>query len=108
MENLYADKSKENKFRTYSDESLSSIVELSPNQILLGCSNAIKLLDKQTGEIKDILSDYVVQDIQVLDDVIWVCTSGKGLLEFHYKEGFIKAYTTREGLPSNFLNSIIY
>ena len=101
-------KSKENKFRTYSDESLSSISELSSNQILLGCSEGIKLLDKHTGEIKDILSDYVVQDIQVLDDVIWVCTSGKGLLEFHYKEGFIKAYTTREGLPSNFLNSIIY
>lgn len=101
-------KSKEDKFRTYSDASLSSFAELSPNQILLGCSSAIKLLDKQTGEIKNFLSDYVVQDILVVDDVIWVCTSGKGLLEFHYKEGFIKAYTTREGLPSNFLNSIIY
>jgi signal transduction histidine kinase/DNA-binding response OmpR family regulator/ligand-binding sensor domain-containing protein len=101
-------KSKENKFRTYSDESLSSIGELSPNQILLGCSNGIKLLDKQTGEIKDFLSDYVVQDMQVVGDVIWVCTSGKGLLEFHYKDRTIKAYTTGEGLPSNFLNSIIY
>lgn len=100
--------SKQNKFRTYSDESLSSIGELSPNQILLGCSNGIKLLNKQTGEIKSFLADYVVQDIQVVGDIIWVCTSGKGLLEFHYKNGTIKAYTTIEGLPSNFLNSIIY
>ena len=100
--------SKEDKFRTYSDESLSSFAELSPNQILLGCSNAIKLLNKQTGEVKDFLSDYVVQDIQVVGDVVWACTSGEGLLEFHYKDGTLKAYTTREGLPSNFLNSIIY
>lgn len=100
--------SKDEKFRIYSDESISSISELSPNEILLGCSNAIKLLDKQTGKIKDFLSDYVVQDMQVVGDVIWVCTSGKGLLEFHYKDGVIKAYTTREGLPSNFLNSITY
>ena len=99
--------SKEDKFRTYSDESLSSFAELSPNQVLLGCSNAIKLLNKQTGEIKNFLSGYVVQDIQVLGDVVWVCTSGEGLLEFNYKDGTLKAYTTHEGLPSNFLNSII-
>ncbi len=99
--------SKEDKFRTYTDESLSSFAELSPNQILLGCSNAIKLLNKETGEIKNFLSGYVVQDIQVLGDVIWVCTSGEGLLEFNYKNGTKKAYTTQEGLPSNFLNSII-
>jgi len=100
--------SKENKFKTYTELPISSISELSPNQILLGCSDAIKLLNKQTGEIKNFLSGYVVQDIQVLGDVVWVCTSGEGLLEYRYKDGSVKAYTTREGLPSNFLNSIIY
>jgi signal transduction histidine kinase/CheY-like chemotaxis protein/ligand-binding sensor domain-containing protein len=100
--------SKEDKFRTYTELPISSFAELAPNQILLGCSNAIKLLNKQTGEIKNFLSGYVVQDIQVLGDVVWVCTSGEGLLEYNYKDGTIKTYTTREGLPSNFLNSIIY
>jgi len=100
--------SKEDKFKTYPELPISSITELSPNQILLGCSDAIKLLNKQTGEIKNFLPDYVVQDVQVLGDVVWACTSGEGLLEYHYKDGLIKAYTTRDGLPSNFLNSIIY
>ena len=100
--------SKEDKFRTYSDESLSSFDELSPNQIIMGCSYGIKLLNKQTGDIKNLLSGYVIQDVQVLGDVVWACTSGEGLLEYHYKDGTIKTYTTHDGLPSNFLNSIIY
>jgi len=99
---------KENKFRTYSELSISSFGELSPNQILLGSSNAIKLLNKQTGEIKNFLSGYVVQDFKIIGDVVWVCTSGEGLLGFNTKDGSVKTYTTREGLPSNFLNSIIY
>ena len=100
--------SKENKFKTYTELPISSIAELSPNQILLGCSDAIKLLNKQTGEIKSFLSDYVVQDIFVLGDVVWAATSGEGLLEYNYKAETIKKYSTHEGLPSNFLNSIIY
>lgn len=100
--------SKENKFKTYTELPISSFAELSPNQILLGYSNAIKLLNKQTGDIKSFLSGYVVQDIFVLGDIVWVATSGEGLLEYNYKVGNIKTYTTHEGLPSNFLNSIIY
>lgn len=100
--------SKENKFRTYAELPISSFAELSPNQILLGCSNAIKLLNKQTGDIKSFLSGYVVQDILVLGDIVWVATSGEGLLEYDYNDGIINTYTTHEGLPSNFLNSIIY
>ncbi len=100
--------SKENKFKTYAELPISSIAELSPNQILLGCSDAIKLLNKQTGEIKSFLSDYVVQDIFVLGDIVWAATSGEGLLEYNHKAGTIKKYSTHEGLPSNFLNSIIY
>ena len=100
---------KENKFKTYIEIPISSFAELSPNQILIGCSNTIKLLNKQTGEIKNFLSGYVVQDILVLGDVVWVCTSGEGLLEYNYKDGTIKKYTTQTaGLPSNFINSIIY
>jgi signal transduction histidine kinase/DNA-binding response OmpR family regulator len=37
-----------------------------------------------------------------------VATSGEGLVEYHYKDGTIKKYTTQAGLPSNFINSIIF
>ncbi len=100
--------SKEKKFKTYTEQSISSFAELSHNQILLGCSNRILLLNKQTGDITRFLADYVVQDILVLGDIVWVATSGEGLVEFNYKDGTIKKYTIQEGLPSNFLNSIIY
>ncbi len=100
--------SKENKFKTYTELPISSFAELSPNQILIGCSNTLKLLNKQTGNITDFLSGYVVQDIQVLGDVVWLATSGEGLVEYHYKDETIKEYTNLVGLPSNFINSITY
>jgi len=100
--------SKEDKFRIYNELQVSSFAELSPNQILIGCNNSIKLLNKQTGEIHPFLPNFVVQDILVVNHIVWVCTSGEGLLEYNYKDGTIKKYTTKEGLPSNFLNSIAF
>jgi len=100
--------SQEDKFKIYTEEPISSFAELSPNQILLGCSNRILLLNKQTGDIKNFLLDYVVQDILVSGDIVWVATSGEGLVEYNYKNGTIKKYTTQEGLPSNFINSITF
>jgi signal transduction histidine kinase/DNA-binding response OmpR family regulator/ligand-binding sensor domain-containing protein len=96
------------KFKIYTDEPISSLAELSPNQILLGCSYGIKLLNKQTGDFKSFLSGYVVQDILVIGDIVWIATSGEGLVEYSFKDGKIKKYTTQAGLPSNFINSLIY
>lgn len=100
--------SKENKFKTFTELSVSSFAELSANEMLLGSTNRILLLNKQSGEIKNFLSGYVVQDILVTGDIVWVATSGEGLVEYNHKDETIKKYTTHEGLPSNFLNSVIY
>lgn len=100
--------SKEDQFRVYTEEPISSFAELSPNQILLGCSYGIKLLNKETGAITNFLPGYVVQDMLVLGDVVWVCTSGEGLVEYNFKDGALKEYTTKEGLTSNFVNSIAF
>ena len=100
--------SKEDKFRFYSELQVSSFAELSTNQILIGCNNNIKLLSKQTGEIQNFLPDYVVQDFLIVKDMVWICTSGEGLLEYNFKDRTLKKYTTKEGLPSNFVNSIAY
>jgi signal transduction histidine kinase/ligand-binding sensor domain-containing protein/AraC-like DNA-binding protein len=99
---------KEEKFRIFTDEPISAFAELSPNQILLGCSYGLKLLNKQTGQISNFLPGYVVQDICVIDNTVWVCTSGEGLLEYDFKNGQIREYSTNDGLPSNFANSITY
>jgi len=98
--------SKHDKFISYTNEPVSSFAELSPNQILLGFSYGISLLSKQTGEIQNFLPGFVVQDMLVEGDVVWVCTSGEGLLRFDYKRDELTKFTTQQGLPSNFINSI--
>ncbi len=99
--------SKEDTFRTYSEKSISSFAELTPGQILLGHSYGLSLLDKKNGEIRNLLSDIVTQDIIVLGDEVWICTSGQGLLEYNFKNGTTKKFTTESGLVSNFINSIV-
>ena len=100
--------SKEKKFKLFSVEPISSFAEYSSDQILLGCSYGISLLNKKTGDKKNLLSGIVVQDALVLGEEFWVCTSGDGLLEYNYKSGTIKKFTTQSGLPSNIINSIVY
>ncbi len=100
--------SKEGKFRIYTEKPLSSFAELAPNQILLGFSYGISLLNKQTGEIKNLLTGLVAQDMLVLNGDIWICTSGDGLVKYHIETGETKKFTTQSGVPSNFINSIAF
>ncbi len=97
---------KVDNFKVYTNESISCFAELSPNQILLGCSSGIKLLNKQTGDIEIFLSGYVVQDLLVSGNIVWAATSGEGLVMYNFNKGTIKKYTIYDGLPSNFINSI--
>lgn len=99
---------KEDRFRSYAVEPISSFAELSPGRILLGCSYGVSLLNKESGVIRQLLSGIAVQDIQVLDGEIWICTSGDGLLKYNPADRSTTRFTTRSGLPSNFINSVVY
>lgn len=99
--------SKEDKFQVYDEEPISSFAELTPGKILLGCSYGLSLLDKQSGVKTSLLTGNVVQDMLVLGDEVWICTSGEGLLVYNHRSGERKRYTTNSGLPSDFLNSIV-
>jgi signal transduction histidine kinase/DNA-binding response OmpR family regulator/ligand-binding sensor domain-containing protein len=100
--------SKENRFRTYTVEPISAFSELEPNQIILGYSYGISVMNKQTGSIKNLLSGIVVQALYVLGDIIWIGTSGQGLLAYNFKTGRVDKYTTQQGLASNFINSLYF
>jgi len=100
--------SKENKFRKYSPQSIFTFAELSPNKILLACSYGLRLLDKKSGEVNIILDGYLVQDVISIKDEIWICTSGEGLIKYNLKTRKIQKITTAYGLPSNYINSILY
>ena len=99
---------KEDRFRSYSVEPISSFAELAPGRILLGCSYGVSLLNKESGAIRQLLSGIAVQDLQVLNGEIWICTSGDGLLKYNPANGSTTRFTTQLGLPSNFINSIVY
>lgn len=99
---------RENKFRTYENVSISAFAEISPGQILLGGSYGVKLLDKKSGVISNLLPGYEVQDLLVLNKTVWIGTSGEGLLEFNLNDRTTSTYTIKDGLPSNFVNSIAF
>lgn len=99
---------KENSFKTFSEEPVSSFAQFSPTKILVGHSYGLSMLDKQNSHIEKVLTGLVVQDILTIGNEIWICTSGEGLIEFNPETGTINKFTTKSGLPSNFINSFIY
>ncbi len=100
-------KAKENKFKVYSDEPIGAFAELNGNQIVLGFTYGISILNKDTGSINNLLSGFITSDLCVNGDEIWICTNGDGLIVYNYKNGDTRKFTTQNGLPSNFINSIV-
>jgi signal transduction histidine kinase/ligand-binding sensor domain-containing protein/CheY-like chemotaxis protein/AraC-like DNA-binding protein len=99
---------KENKFRNYSQQPIYAFAELSPNQLLLACTYGLCLLDKKSGKITTLQDGYLVQDVTSLNGEIWICTSGEGLIRYNPKNHKTQKITTASGLPSNYVNSIMY
>ena len=84
----------EKKFRTYPNQFVGCYAELEANQILLGCSDGLFQLDKQTGSIKRLIAGLLVRDVLVMGDDVWICTSGAGLVRYSRKTGAIEKLTT--------------
>lgn len=103
---LFCYQAKGDNFRTYSKIPVNVFYEFLPGQILLGGTYGLSLLDKKTGEVKKLLEDILIQDIIVIDQDVWICTSGNGLIKYNYKSGSTDKFTTETGLPSNFVNSL--
>jgi signal transduction histidine kinase/ligand-binding sensor domain-containing protein/DNA-binding NarL/FixJ family response regulator len=105
-ENVICYVSKENTFNSYSLVAVYAFSELSPTQMLAACPFGLCLLDKRTGNMEVLLEGYLLQDIQVIAEDIWLCTCGDGLIRFDLQSKTIEKFTTESGLPSNFINSI--
>lgn len=99
---------KENKFKVYSDEPIGSFAELNSNQIVLGLSYGVSILNKNTGSINNLVSGFIASDLWIDGDDIWIGTNGDGLIVYNYKTGNSQRFTTQSGLPSNFINSIVF
>ncbi len=100
--------SSEGKFRKYAYFPVNVFKELSPGKILMACTFGVVLLDKNTGKTETLLEGLLVQDIFPLKGDLWVCTCGEGLIHYNLKSRKIEKFTTKSGLPSNCINSLLY
>jgi len=96
------------KFRSYKDITVKVIMEYRPGKMLIGNTVGLMLLDTKTGSTQRLVNGYLVYDMLLKDEVVWLCTSGGGLLGYNLKTKEVKNFTVDSGLPSNFLNSIAY
>jgi signal transduction histidine kinase/DNA-binding response OmpR family regulator/ligand-binding sensor domain-containing protein len=97
--------SKENTFMSYPQLPVYAYTELQPGQILAACTYGLCLLDKATGEAEVLLGEYLLRDLLVIGDDVWLCC-GSGLIRFNLKNRTTEKFTVESGLPSNFINSI--
>lgn len=106
MGNIFCYNVYKNKFKEYPFLPVYVFAELSPNKILLGCTLGLCLLNKETETFEIILEGYIIHDILVIGDEVWLGTSGDGLLSFNIQTKSVKKYTTKAGLTSNHVNSL--
>ena len=99
--------SKENSFRTYTPQPVRLFMELSSRKMLLFCTYGLVCLDKVSGIITH-WGAFNAQDALVIGDNIWIGTNGNGLICYNHKKQTTLKFTTESGLPSNYVNSIIY
>ena len=99
--------SKEKKFKVCESLAVYAFAELSPTTMLAACPFGLCSLDKQTGHVETLQYGYLLQDILVMGENVWLCTSGDGLVRFDMKNKTTEKFTIEAGLPSNFVNSIM-
>lgn len=99
---------KTKRISSYGRQPVYIMKELDDNHILLGCTYGLSILNKQSASIEIILNGYIVHDMLVQGDEVWLCTGGEGLVLFNLQTKEVAKFTTEVGLPSNFVNSILY
>lgn len=106
-QNLSCYRIKENCFREYPIQPVSSFAELSAGKLLLTTSRGLFLLDKNHGTIETLVEGSLAQDIVVNNNTIWVATCRDGLIKYDYDKRQTERLTTESGLTSNYVNSIL-
>ncbi|MDE5871826.1 MAG: helix-turn-helix domain-containing protein [Muribaculaceae bacterium] len=98
---------KTGKFTKYEPHPVFCFAEEKPGVILTGGGDGLISIDKKTGKSKTLLSDNVVQQVNVDESVWWICTSGNGVICMERRSGASRALTVNDGLHSNFTRSLI-
>jgi signal transduction histidine kinase/ligand-binding sensor domain-containing protein/DNA-binding NarL/FixJ family response regulator len=93
---------------SYGSHPVYIMKELDANNILLGCTYGLSILNKHGSNVDIVLNGYIVHDMLVQGDDVWLATVGEGLVLFNLQTRELTKFTTEIGLPSNFVNSLLY
>ncbi|MCK3684700.1 response regulator [Maribellus sp. YY47] len=97
-----------NEYQAFDDFTVYIIKEYSSDKLLLGTTYGLLLFDKKTGQFDVMVEGFVVSDVYMKDNVIWIATSGDGVIRYDISNKTQDRYTIDAGLSSNFVNSIEY
>lgn len=95
-----------NDIQRFNVEPLYVFADYGDDEMLMGCTYGIGITGKHQNTTRILVGGFLVEDLFVQDSIIWICTSGDGLIRYNPTLGETLFYTTETGLPSNFINSI--
>lgn len=104
---IYCYREKENRFSSYTYQAMYAFAELDAETMVLTTSNGLVMLNKRSGNTQRLLEGHIFQDIVIKDSKIWALPMGEGLISYDLTNKHIEKFTTRNGLPSDFLNSAL-
>jgi len=101
-------KQSENKFIGFKDVTVNVLYEFNESKLLIGTTYGLLIFDKISGESNVLVDGYIVYDIYIKDDNVFLATNGEGIVKYNLSTKDIELINTEKGLPSNFVNSIWY
>lgn len=93
-------------FKSFGNFTVGKLVDYKSNKLLIGTSYGLVLFDKNTGESQTLVEGNIVYDVLLKDGMLWICTSGNGLISYNIATKEEESFTVDDGLPSNFVTSI--
>lgn len=101
-------RTEQNRFDSFAEITVNVMHELDAQKLLIGATYSLVLFDKQSGEFENLVDGILVYDILLRGTVVWIGTSGSGLIRYDLADRSIRKFTIDQGLPSNFVSSVEY
>ncbi|PRY96679.1 two component regulator with propeller domain [Marinilabilia salmonicolor] len=106
VEDVVRYESETGRYRRYGSQPVYVLEQIDEDQILLGCSYGLVMMNTEEGGINVLLNGYIIHDFLIDNGLVWCATSGGGLVSYNLESGEADQYTVSDGLSSNFVNSI--
>ncbi|WP_372776056.1 two-component regulator propeller domain-containing protein [Mangrovibacterium sp.] len=99
---------KQDRFTSFDNYTVYVMEEYGADKLLIGTTYGLLLFDKSSGTSETLIEGFQVYDICLKNNVVWVGTSGDGVIRYEMNSKAMERFSADSGLPSNFVNSIEY